>query len=202
MPLKLTCPHCGHPARLTEPYPLPGSRLQCAGCGSGLAVTYPDGVVDQLRSRGRMFQSEDQAATPRAAQRSRPTPKAAAPPPPSAAPKTHVAATKAAPKVDRPTEAPTTVDPTVVATHDPDEYFDRTVPSARTPYGGLPGNANEPEAAMASLQDDDNPTEGSFDEEPIPVVAAPKSKAKKGAVSDTTGTEHSRKAKEIGRAHV
>ncbi len=183
MPLKLTCPHCGHPARLNEPYPLPGVRLQCEGCASGLTVSYPDGVVEQLKARGRMFLSEEAAV----AQNTRP-PRAAAPPPPTAPPATHAAPSKAAPRVDRPTEVPTTVDPTVLQPPDDDAQFERTVRTGRTPYGALPAGANEPEAAHAGFTDADDPTE--LDRGPIPVVQAPRRAARAAAdPGEVTATE-------------
>jgi len=198
MPLKLTCPHCGHPARLTEPFPLPGARLHCEGCGQGLVVSYPDGVMDALKARGKIFQSEE-AAGPRTPH----TPKAKAPPPPppTAAPATHKAARKAAPRpteTPSPTEVPTTVDPTMVESPNPDAYFDRTVPSARTPYGGLPNNANEPEATHASLGEEDEPTESH--EDPIPVVQAPKRAARELKASEDTKTEVAWKKRNVVRA--
>lgn len=74
MALKITCPHCGHPMRLVEPYPLPGTERQCA-CGRALAITYPVGLMDTLRGRGVRFEGDDDA--PR-----RPALPPAAPPPP------------------------------------------------------------------------------------------------------------------------
>ena len=52
MALKITCPHCGTIRRLSQPYPLPGNELQCDGCGRGLTITYPKGMVDQMRGQG------------------------------------------------------------------------------------------------------------------------------------------------------
>ena len=51
MALKITCPHCGSPLRLQEPYPLPGAERQCT-CGRTLSITYPVGMMDALRKRG------------------------------------------------------------------------------------------------------------------------------------------------------
>lgn len=62
MPLKLPCPVCGRPTRLVEPYPLPGTEIQCYNCGTPLAITYPPGVVDKLKQRGKRFQTEAEAA--------------------------------------------------------------------------------------------------------------------------------------------
>jgi penicillin-binding protein 1A len=58
MALKITCPHCGNPIRLEEPYPLPGSERQC-GCGRALMITYPMGRMETLRREGRRFASEE-----------------------------------------------------------------------------------------------------------------------------------------------
>ena len=52
MALKITCPHCGTIRRLSQPYPLPGTELQCDGCGRGLAISYPPGMVDRMRAKG------------------------------------------------------------------------------------------------------------------------------------------------------
>ncbi len=57
MALKITCPHCGHPHRLDEPFPLPGSERQCV-CGRSLSITYPMGLVDRLRIQGKRFEGE------------------------------------------------------------------------------------------------------------------------------------------------
>jgi penicillin-binding protein 1A len=139
MPLKLTCPHCNGPTRLSEPYPAAGAEVICDACAQPLAVNYPPGVIEQLRARGKQF-----------AEPPRPRPKAPPPPPPKA-----VTATKTG-NPDRPTartEAGTQYETVVeadtkVASEDGPSYieFDRTVPSGRSPYGALPGNADEPEA--------------------------------------------------------
>ncbi len=55
MPLKLRCPHCGHPIRLSEPYPRPGAEQLCPNCQQGMAIAYPDGVMERLQSRGKRF---------------------------------------------------------------------------------------------------------------------------------------------------
>jgi penicillin-binding protein 1A len=57
MHLRITCPHCGNPLRLSEPFPLPGAERQC-GCGRALAITYPVGMIDTLRGRGARFEAE------------------------------------------------------------------------------------------------------------------------------------------------
>ena len=63
MALRISCPHCATPHRLADPYPQPGSEIQCTGCGRALAITYPMGLVDKLRERGARFQGES-TATP------------------------------------------------------------------------------------------------------------------------------------------
>ena len=54
MALKITCPHCGTVRRLDQPYPLPGTELQCNGCGRGLAISYP-----KLFPAGTVFEGAD-----------------------------------------------------------------------------------------------------------------------------------------------
>jgi penicillin-binding protein 1A len=54
MALKITCPHCSRRHELKQPYPLPGSELHC-WCGRALAISYPPGLMDRLRSRGVRF---------------------------------------------------------------------------------------------------------------------------------------------------
>ncbi|MFT4623567.1 MAG: penicillin-binding protein 1A [Myxococcota bacterium] len=55
MPIKLTCPRCGTPLPLSEPLPQPGDEVHCGSCGAGIAVTYPEGVVQRLKARGKVF---------------------------------------------------------------------------------------------------------------------------------------------------
>ncbi|HMV68605.1 MAG TPA: hypothetical protein PKA64_17270, partial [Myxococcota bacterium] len=55
MPLRLSCPKCSNGILLSEPYPEPGEQVQCPACAQGMAVTYPDGVVERLRERGKLF---------------------------------------------------------------------------------------------------------------------------------------------------
>ncbi len=57
MALRITCPHCGDKHRLAEPFPKPGSELHCA-CGHTLAISYPPGLTDDLRRRGKRFQGD------------------------------------------------------------------------------------------------------------------------------------------------
>ncbi|MFT5586776.1 MAG: penicillin-binding protein 1A, partial [Cognaticolwellia sp.] len=80
MALKITCPHCTHPHRLTDPYPSAGSEIQCGGCGRALAISYPPGLVERLRAKGARIQGDARAAMPPAPPidplPSRPTPSA------------------------------------------------------------------------------------------------------------------------------
>ena len=55
MPLKLVCPNCRADVRLSEPLPLPGAAVQCERCATAIAVTYPPGVIEQLKARGKRF---------------------------------------------------------------------------------------------------------------------------------------------------
>lgn len=55
MALKITCPHCSHPRRLSSPYPLPGSEVHCRSCGRVLSISYPPGMVEKLRGKGATF---------------------------------------------------------------------------------------------------------------------------------------------------
>lgn len=55
MALKINCPHCSTVRRLAQPYPMPGSEVQCEGCGRGLAISYPPGLVDRMRNEGVRF---------------------------------------------------------------------------------------------------------------------------------------------------
>lgn len=81
MPLKLTCPNCGQPTRVDEPYPLPGAEVQCTTCATGMAVTYPPGVMQKLRDRGKRFLDDDAPAPQAPAPRSAPPPRATRRPP-------------------------------------------------------------------------------------------------------------------------
>jgi hypothetical protein len=201
MPLKLTCPHCGNPTRLSEPLPLPGVEVQCETCGLALAVTYPDGVMEQLKAKGKQFQVTPTPPAQRTSAPRRPSlpppPKAPPPPPPSkAVPQTAIEPTAVPTSVDR-----TQIDPNGPAanrgpelrTHDDRteespsfaEFGDRTVPSSRTPYGALPGNADEPESVRPLSQalddmDDDSSDEATDDHAPSIETLNP-SEANKGA---------------------
>ncbi len=182
LPLSLPCPQCRTKNPLDEPFPLPGTQLKCVGCGSGLAVSYPPGVIDKLEKLGKQFEGkprspaipvvpdptaygselDDVPSAPpppppsrgRASKRTRTTADPAPSPPPGTAP---------SPKTMAPTAVDLTeVDMTEVAPEgwgeDP-EPFDRTVPSARSPYGGLPANLAEPEAERGvRLSEDHEPT--------------------------------------------
>ncbi|MCB9678867.1 MAG: transglycosylase domain-containing protein [Alphaproteobacteria bacterium] len=158
MPLNLPCPQCKAKNPLDEPFPLPGAQLKCVGCGSGLAVSYPTGVYDKLRALGKRFEG-DGVADPGAYAPEMRIPKAPPPPAPKkkgkAAPVPEPDSGGAATTVDL-----TEVDLTEVAPEDyGEDPFDRTVPSARSPYGGLPDNLAEPETkGSVRLPEDHEPT--------------------------------------------
>ncbi len=78
MALKITCPHCRAPRRLESPYPPPGTELQCLQCGHPLAISYPPGMVERLRTRGERF--ADEVPPPPRVQATVPRTAAAAPP--------------------------------------------------------------------------------------------------------------------------
>ena len=183
MPLKLTCPDCGQKIPLDEPYPLPGSALQCPHCATSLAVTYPPGVIDKLHARGKAFREE-----------------------PSSSPRRGVVPPVAQPPVppNPSTEAGTVVDATEpgVAMW---SGINRTVPSARTPYGALPGNLPEPEhepkgqdpSTMTRRRKLYSPTDaGKSADEP----AATTPPAKKGSSAPGPKPKRSRKAKKAKKA--
>jgi penicillin-binding protein 1A len=82
MPLRLTCPHCRDGISLTEPFPLTGDAVRCVSCGKRLAVSYPPGVLERLRAKGKRFRDQDETVPPPG-----PEPRPAAPrPPPASAP--------------------------------------------------------------------------------------------------------------------
>ena len=64
MALKITCPHCTHSHRLTDPYPTAGSEVQCGGCGRALAISYPQGLIERLRANGARIQGDAPAPMP------------------------------------------------------------------------------------------------------------------------------------------
>ena len=156
MPLKLTCPTCRQAVPLDEPFPLPGDAVVCTACGASMAVSYPDAVFAQLRARGKRFAQEPPASAPQVLRPPSP------PEPPSEASNLrlqHVdsgsvstagvvnggaaghAGTALPTEIDR-----TTTERTELGLPSDDHGLDRTVASSRSPYGGLPGNAPEPES--------------------------------------------------------
>ncbi len=84
MALKIKCPHCGSPRKLSQPYPTPGAEVHCLACGRTLAITYPPGMVERMRGSGVRFQGDapPPAARPAPAP---PVPQPAAPTPLGAA---------------------------------------------------------------------------------------------------------------------
>jgi penicillin-binding protein 1A len=176
MPLKLSCPNCKSDVRLNEPYPMPGATVQCGSCARAVAVTYPSGVMDQLRSRGKAFAEPAQVQT-RARDKMGVTTSARPPAGGSTTQATELFEGRAG--TEAPTEGPggdarsavvndfaslagpegsaTAVDQTQVAPdHGPGfQEIDRTVPSMRSPYGGLPNNIAEPEGRLPSMPSND-----------------------------------------------
>ncbi|MCB9765162.1 MAG: PBP1A family penicillin-binding protein [Alphaproteobacteria bacterium] len=63
MALKITCPSCGRVHRLHNPYPPPGSELQCH-CGRILSLSFSPKAMAQIRARGESFQDQVQRITP------------------------------------------------------------------------------------------------------------------------------------------
>ena len=61
MPLKLTCPNCRTEVALQEPLPLPGGTVNCTACGKAVSVSYPAGVMEKLRARGKRFVQDPEA---------------------------------------------------------------------------------------------------------------------------------------------
>ena len=57
MNIKLICPHCHNPQRFRPPIPQPGSQVQCNDCGNKMAITYPPGLIEQLKARQVQFEN-------------------------------------------------------------------------------------------------------------------------------------------------
>ncbi|TNE91836.1 MAG: hypothetical protein EP330_03815 [Deltaproteobacteria bacterium] len=180
MSLKLSCPTCGEKNRLAEPLPLPGHTVPCSACGTSMAVTYPPGVMEKLKAKGKTFRPEPEARRPMAA----------APRPRVEEDFTRAHATRAEdeptgildgsmlmPGQFFPTSAPTSADrtaidrtsvdatavgpPTAAAPEPPEaDHFDRTVPSIRSPYGQLPGNVPEADSVTSAQPE---PTDGHYE---------------------------------------
>ena len=62
MSLKLTCPKCRQPHKLHEPLPLPGTQLHCDHCGQKMSMSYPEGLIEKLKSRGTRFEEKKKKA--------------------------------------------------------------------------------------------------------------------------------------------
>ncbi|NCG21637.1 MAG: hypothetical protein GWP91_21695 [Rhodobacterales bacterium] len=129
--------------------------MRCISCGSGLAVSYPTGVIDQLRKRGKRFADDKPVKVlpvprPEAPRASLPAPPASPTVPLSQSMVPQVSsldaglATHANTQVDR-----TTVDATELGQADVVHDSDRTVAGLRSPYGALPNNIPEPEGGLA-----------------------------------------------------
>lgn len=149
MAIKLPCPHCAHKNALEEPLPHAGDAITCTACGQRLMVSYPPGAVEKLLERGKIFRSEAPPETRRPPARPAQPGARVVDPFTAAPPKARAPAPTAKPStLPAPEELhPTVVDPTLID-NAVDDYFDRTVPSQRTPYGALPGNIPEAEAAQ------------------------------------------------------
>jgi penicillin-binding protein 1A len=68
MPIKTTCTHCHSSVPLSEPLPLPGESIQCGECGASMIVSYPEGILEALKGKGKQFAAERPTAplsTPR-----------------------------------------------------------------------------------------------------------------------------------------
>jgi hypothetical protein len=83
MPIKITCPHCGHAHRFSQPYPLPGSEVQC-DCGRVLVISFPPDMMSRLEAGGAVF--TDPLAPRDAEAHYQPAPTPALPPRPRAQP--------------------------------------------------------------------------------------------------------------------
>jgi hypothetical protein len=58
MPIKITCPHCSHAHLFSQPYPLPGSEVQC-DCGRVLVISFPPDMMSRLEAGGAIFTDTD-----------------------------------------------------------------------------------------------------------------------------------------------
>jgi len=61
MSIKITCPKrsCQTRQSVPQPFPLPGSTIQCIECGQKISMTYPKGAIDKLRTKGIAFQGDE-----------------------------------------------------------------------------------------------------------------------------------------------
>ena len=150
MALKLTCPSCQNKFGLSEPYPMPGTKVKCDHCAQDIVVSFPDGVMEQLVRRGKRFNH----AAP-----SRTVPRAPSPPPPrSGRPlaDAHGSPTELPPTEIPATEIPATeVEKTEVGAYEqgPPTFseIDRTVPAMSNPYGSPTPMAAAPAASTSGL---------------------------------------------------
>jgi len=223
MPIKLVCPTCAAAVPLREPLPVPGARAQCPACASSLAVTYPDGVMEALRQRGKRFAEEPPQVVqalrrdvamasaaggsggprtvPSTVMGTTPAPASRRGAPPRARRVTSASPTEGpterfapeGPGEQDPTEfEPTAVDPTMIDEDDSPRFFelDRTVPSARSPYGSLAANAPEPEGRRPALPAEEDPT-SYFDDEDDSLEPVPETRqdpmSKKGLIGGAMG---------------
>ncbi len=79
MPIKITCPHCSHVHRFSQPYPLPGSEVQCS-CGRVLVISFPPDMMARLGANGASFSDPLAPAADREPGPYQPAPTPALPP--------------------------------------------------------------------------------------------------------------------------
>lgn len=158
MALKITCPHCGHPTRLTEPYPLPGASRQCP-CGRALAITYPMGMVDFLRRKGSVFEDDSVAPAPSTGVDFRPTPPPRSEPTPPMAHRAGEPPEKRSPTLSPPREEGTVLEPRPIGSSERTEAVggaaalpERPDPAFRTGVVPNPGVVRAPSAPAPAGQ--------------------------------------------------
>lgn len=57
MSIRIRCLRCNTNHKLRSPYPVPGSEIHCP-CGQLLAISYPPGLVEQIRADGGTFEDD------------------------------------------------------------------------------------------------------------------------------------------------
>jgi hypothetical protein len=85
MPIKITCPHCEHVHRFSQPYPVPGSEVHCA-CGRVLVISFPPDMMGRLEASGAQLADPHAPAPDTEAGPYKPAPTPARPRPAPAAP--------------------------------------------------------------------------------------------------------------------
>ena len=162
MALKLTCPHCSHPHRLSQPYPVPGTELQCRQCGRVLSVSYPTGMMQRLKDKGVKFvdPTSDGPHRPIEPAELPPTPK----PPPARDPKIEVRRTNRTPdtvesgRVRHPDITQTFErTPAIPGTPKHPENEPKSVPYLPPPTAPLPQSSSAPERGAPERQPEQPP---------------------------------------------